>query len=141
MRLPNAHRAKLRRGASAIEFAFLAPLLATLVLGTIELARAFQVKEMLSNAAQRAARVGTVPTKSNADIQAAVADIMADRNITGYTVTILVNGAATDAQSAKHNDQISVKVAVPVSQVYWVSTFFVTASMQESETVVMLRQG
>jgi Flp pilus assembly protein TadG len=130
-----------RRGVSAVEFALVAPFLVTLVLGMIELARAFQVKEFLSDSAQRAARVGSLPGKSNADIQAAVADVMADNHITGYSVTVLVNGASADASTARRNDQVSVKVAVPTSRVYWISTLFVTAQMQESETVVMLRQG
>jgi Flp pilus assembly protein TadG len=130
-----------RRGVSAVEFALVAPLLVTLILGMIELARGFQVKEVLSDATQQACRTASQPGKGNSDVQAQVDNIMADNKITGYSVTILVNGVASDVATATRNDQVSVKVAVPASQVYWVSTLFLKAQMIESETVVMLRQG
>src|SRR5205823_280047 len=98
----------------------------------------FQVKEFLSDATQQGCRTAAQPGKSNADVQAQVDNLMADNKVTGYTVTILVNGAAGDVASAKRNDQVSVQVAVPTSQVYWVSSLFLKATMVESETVVML---
>ena len=35
----------------------------------------------------------------------------------------------------------SVKISVPVSQVYWLTTIFLKSSTVESETVVMLKQS
>jgi Flp pilus assembly protein TadG len=130
-----------RRGASAVEFALIAPFLAALVLGMIEIGRGLMVKETLSDAAQKACRTAALPGKTSANVQSEVDNIMSDNNVSGYTVTILVNGTAGDVANANRFDQISVKVDVPVSQVAWMTTFFLTAQMLESETVVMMRQG
>jgi Flp pilus assembly protein TadG len=130
-----------RSGASAVEFALLLPFLGILVIGMLEIGRGLMVKEMLSDAAQKGCRTAALPGKSNSDVQADVANIMSDNGVTGYTTTILVNGVAADVATANCFDQISVKVAVPISSVYWTTTFFLTSQMLESETVVMMRQG
>jgi Flp pilus assembly protein TadG len=130
-----------RRAASAVEFALVLPFLGILVLGMFEIARALMVKEALSDAAQRACRTASLPGQSNTAVQADVDNIMSDNKITGYTTTIQVNGTTADVSTAQRNDQVSVKVGVPVTQVFWTTTFFVTSQMVESEAVVMLRQG
>jgi Flp pilus assembly protein TadG len=130
-----------RRAAAAVELAVLAPFLTALVIGMIEIGHGIMIKESLSDAAQKACRTGALPGKSTAQAQAEVDNIMQDLNITGYNTAILLNGTTTDIQNAVHNDQISVRVSVPVSQVYWTTTFFLPSQDIESETVVMLRQG
>jgi Flp pilus assembly protein TadG len=141
MLVSSSCRRQDRRGVSAVEFACVAPFLATLVLGMMEIGRGLMVKEILSDAAQKGCRTAALPGKSNTDVQNDVANIMSDNKVTGFTVTILVNGAAADVSTANRFDQISVKVGVPVSQVFWTTTFFLTTQMVESETVVMMRQG
>lgn len=131
----------LRRGVAALEFAVIAPFLAALTVGMIEIGRGLIVKEALSGASQKACRTGVLPGKSNSDVQSEVDNIMSDLGVTGYNTTILVNGTAVDVSTATRFDQISVKVAVPVSQVFWMTTFFLTQQSLESETVVMMRQG
>src|SRR5262245_39873573 len=134
-------RRSARPAAAAVEFALVLPFLVTLFLGMFEISRALLVKETLSNAVQRACRTASLPGKSNSDVNQDVSDILAGAGISGYTVTTLVNDLAADVATAGRGDKVSVKIAVPVSQVFWVSTFFVTASSVESETVVMYRQG
>jgi Flp pilus assembly protein TadG len=128
---------------AVVEFALLAPLLVSLVLGMFELARGLMVKEMLSDAAQKGCRTGVLPGKTNSDITSDVNNILADNGIasTDVTTTIQVNGRTADLSTANPNDKISVKVAIPVAKVYWVGTVFLSAQSVESETVVMLRQG
>jgi Flp pilus assembly protein TadG len=130
-----------RRAAAAVELALLLPFLMSLVYGMAEFGRGLIVKENLSNAAENACRTGALPGKSTAQVQAEVDIIMEDAAITGYSTVILLNGNNVDIQNAGHNDQISVQVSVPVSQIYWTTTFFLSATAIESETVVMLRQG
>jgi Flp pilus assembly protein TadG len=132
---------RARHAAVAVEFALVLPFLMILVLGMFELGRGIMVKEFLSDAAQKGCRTGALPGKANADILNDVADIMSDSNVTGYTVTVLINGVAADVAAAQRFDQISVKVSVPTSQVFWVSTFILNATTVESEIVVMMRQG
>ena len=130
-----------RRAVAAVELAVVAPFIVTLILGMVEIGHGIAVKESLSDAAQKACRTGTKPGKTTADAQAEVDNIMQDLNVTGYTTTILLNGQQVDIKDAVHNDQISVKVSVPVSQIYWTTTFFLPVQDLESETVIMLRQG
>jgi Flp pilus assembly protein TadG len=135
-------RARWRRAAAVAELAVLAPLLATIVLGMVEMGRAMIAKGILNDAARKACRTGIGTTGSNSTITTEVTNILGDNNIstTSATVTIQVNGQAVDANTSKQNDQISVKVAVPYSQFAWTSPFFLTNTTIESETVVMMRQ-
>jgi hypothetical protein len=73
-----------------------------------------------------------------------VSDVLSENNIPtgGAAITIQVNNQAVDANTAKQNDKISVKVSIPVSQVSWTTTFlFLSSPTVESESVVMLRRG
>ena len=137
------HRGKPRRrkGAAAVEFAVVLPFLVTAFLGIFEVGRALLVKESLSNAAQRACRTASLPTRTTADVKQDVEDVMSAAGISGYSTTVLVNGTEKDVSTAVRNDKISIKVSVPASQVFWLTTYWVKGSMVESETVVMVRQG
>lgn len=57
------------RGASAVEFALVAPLLVALLLGIVAFGHAFHVQSVLSNAARDAVRI--VSLSNDADPQAA----------------------------------------------------------------------
>ncbi len=137
-------RARRRSGTAVVEFALAIPVLAFLTIGMFELSRGIQVKQILSDAARKACRTGIKPAKANSDIKSEITDILTDNGIdaTKATVTIAVNGStSTDASSAGQNDKISVKVSIPVSQIYWAGTIFLSAATVESETIVMMRQA
>jgi Flp pilus assembly protein TadG len=134
-------RRRGRRAVAAVELAVVLPFIITLILGMVEIGHGIAVRESLSDAAQKACRTAVQPGKTTAQAQAEVDNIMQDLNITGYTTTILLNGQQVEIQNAQHNDQISIKVSVPVSQIYWTTTIFLPAQDLESETVIMLRQG
>jgi Flp pilus assembly protein TadG len=132
-----------RPGNAAVEFALFAPLLSVLMMGMLEMGRAMNAKEILSDAARRAGRTGILPNKATSDITSEASDILSNNQIstTQLTVTVLVNGAAADASTAKRGDQISVKVSIPASQVLWLAPFFLNNQSIESETIVMMRQA
>jgi Flp pilus assembly protein TadG len=133
-----------RRGAAAVEFAVVAPLLALFIVGLCEVSRAQMVKSVLTDAARHACRTGIRPAANNAAIIADVNKILSDNHIntSAATITILVNGQAVNASTAKANDEISVKVSIPFGQASWTASFFFIASdTVESETLAMLRQG
>lgn len=131
----------VRSGVAAVEFAAVLPLLMTLLLGMFEISRALQVKECLTNAAHRGTRIGSLPGKTNTQIQAEVDDIMSHASLSHYSVTVLINDQPGDVTNAKRNDKISVSVSIPVSQIFWVTTMFLKSDMTTSETVIMMRQG
>ncbi len=56
------------------------------------------------------------------------------------TVTAPDGTTLTDALDAAPGSTVSVQVSIPVTSVNWVSSYFLTHSMMESDTVVMLKQ-
>jgi Flp pilus assembly protein TadG len=111
--LPRRGREASRPGA-AVECAVIAPFLAAMLLGMIEVGRGLIGKEILSDAAQKACRSGALPGKANSDVTTEVANTMSNNGITDST-TIPVNGVTADVSTANRFDKVSVKVAIPVS--------------------------
>lgn len=125
----------------------IAPILAILLTGMFEIGHAFMVKQVLSDAAQKACRTGTQPGKGNVDIQNDVSAVLTANNITYQSSYVSINVLSQsgtnkniDASAASPGDQICVKVSVPVSKVSW-TTFYLSSTNLESETVVMMKQG
>jgi Flp pilus assembly protein TadG len=131
-----------RRGAAAAEFAMLAPFLVFLLLGMFEVARGIMVKQILNDAARKACRTGITQSKANSDITKDINDILNDNSIppSDATINIYVNNTSADVSSASRNDKITVQVSVPIGDVYWVSTFFLTKSTVDSDYVSMMKQ-
>ena len=131
-----------RRGAAAVEFAVLAPVLGIIIVGMVEMSRAMMAKMILNDAARKACRTGIQATGSNATISSDVTNILSDNNTStsSATVTVQVNGVTANANTAKQNDRVSVKVAVPYTQFAWTQPLFLGSTTVESETVVMMRQ-
>lgn len=86
------------RGAVAVEFAILLPLLLMLVLGTIEFGRAYNAQITLTNAARDGVRV------------------------------MAITNVAADAKTAAKNAAASVSSAIPISDVTLSSTTCSTGS-------------
>src|SRR5438067_1592621 len=112
---PSASR-KSRLAAATVEFALIAPILAVLMVGSIEFARAFLVKAVLTDAARDGARVAALPCHSNVattntQVTTDINTILNDNNIdaTKATIVIKVNGVVADVSTANAGDQISVQ--------------------------------
>src|SRR5438105_139291 len=85
-----------RRGAAVAEFALVAPIIATMLVGMFELSRGLQVKQILSDAARKGCSTGIKPGKTDTDIKSDVNNILTDNGIdsTKATITILVRDVA-----------------------------------------------
>jgi hypothetical protein len=107
-----------------------------------EVARGIMVKQTLNDAARKACRTGITQGKANSDVTKDVNDILTDNSIppSDATINIYVNNASADVSSASRNDKITVQVSVPISDVYWVSTFFLTKSTVDSDYMSMMKQ-
>jgi Flp pilus assembly protein TadG len=104
-----------RRGAAAVEFALVAPLLFMVFLGIVEFGRAFTVAEMLNSAARHGVRTGVVSGATNTNVTAAVNQNLT--GITGATTTILVNSSQLDVSKGVTGDSITVTVSIAYSKV------------------------
>ena len=76
----NGHRMRWsQRGATAIEFALILPVLATLLFGMIDFGRLLYTKEVLNNAVREAARTGIVAGVN--DVSDTVIDLVVTNSI------------------------------------------------------------
>jgi len=113
-----------RRGAAAVEFALVAPLLfLTIIIPLFEFGRAMMVLDTLANAAQIGCRQGALPGTSTSTITTTANNALSGQGISGATVTVSINGnSGTDASQAMHNDVISVQIGIPYTQTSWLPT-------------------
>jgi Flp pilus assembly protein TadG len=114
-----------RRGIAAVEFALVMPVLATIVIGVLEINRGLLVKQILDQAARKGCETGCLVLQTNATVTSDINNVLSSNNIdtTAVTITILVNGASKNVSTATLNDKISVSVSVPTSKVSWTSTY------------------
>ena len=119
-----------RRGAAAVEFAFIAPLFFLLLAGIIEFGQAFRIEHMLSNATRRGVRSAIIEGATTSDVETTVKDqcvktlgvLEAD-----VTVAVAINeSTGVDLDTAVEGDEISVTVSVPFSKAgagFYANTF------------------
>jgi Flp pilus assembly protein TadG len=128
-----------RRGASLVEFAFVAPVLFGMIIGVIELGRGLMVQQLLTESARRGARAGVIEGTSSTQIKSAVTDYLATVGIDGSTAGVSVNDAPVDtveAQNMPAYTELTVSVSVPVSSCTWVPVgWFLSGSISGQYTM------
>jgi Flp pilus assembly protein TadG len=136
------------RATATVEFALLAPILAAILMGSIELARAVMVKGILTDAARDGARIGALRVKgnsiiSNTNVTTDINNILTDNGIdsTKANIVIKVNGVVADVNTANAGDQISVQVWMYYSDAGWIRLGFLTSTSIASEFLVMMKEG
>ncbi len=108
-----------RRGTTAVEFAFVGPIVFLLFFGVIELGRGLMVVHLLNNAARIGCRTGVIEGTSTTSITNAVKSSLTGVGISAETVNVQVNDGATDASASKAGDEITVTASIPMSSVTW----------------------
>jgi len=101
-----------QRGASAVEFAIVLPLLVIFVFGIIEFGIIFYDKAMVTNASREAARKGILfrdPRVSASEIQSVVDNYCGDKMITFGSSPSLTT-TVPSGECVNHNDQLIVNV-------------------------------
>lgn len=126
----------VRRGAAAVEFALVAPLLFMLFLGFIDVGRAIMVKNLLTSAARDGARQATLDGSTVAGVQGQVTDFLAGAAIAGVTVSV----SPSPLDMAQIGDPVTVTVCVPFSSVSWLPSSFYFGGVTLDSTVVMRRE-
>jgi TadE-like protein len=106
-----------RKGAAAIEFALVSPLLILLIFSSLELGRAVMVRHMLEEAALAGARVATTDNATKQQVLDMVDDAMAKANVTGYSVVVNPDPPG----QADLQTPVTVSVSVNYDQVKWMA--------------------
>ena len=128
------------RGAAAVEFAIVLPLLFLFVFGIIEFGRALMVNQVLVNSAREATRRAVIPGASDGQVGSAIANYMSSAGITGYSHSIKVNGSVASLGTAYSGDSVIVTISVPYSDVSFGIFGFIDANRQFSAAVNMRKE-
>ena len=143
---------RTRSGVAAVEMAFVVPILGLIALGMFELSRGVMVREMLTGAARKGCRTGIIHQYGNSNIIGDATNVMQDNGFDttlfnpptigaiNITVTDPSGNSLSDSLDAPPGSMVSVQVVIPTSSVNWVSSYWMTSSMVESNTVVMMKQ-
>lgn len=120
-----------RRGAVAVEFACVAPVLLAIVVGMIELTRVYEVQNVLETAAREGARFAALDRTgmlqegqtANAKLASDVKSFLATAGMPSDDVTVSVVSAADTSQTFDLDDPANdlklfqVQVSVPYSAI------------------------
>jgi Flp pilus assembly protein TadG len=105
---PVARLIRQERGAALIEAALVLPIMLLIAVGIFEFGRAYQVLEVLTNAAREGARVAVLPYTTDADAEARVRQFLqvggldSDDTVNiGFTATTVSMGAAGNASATR----------------------------------------
>ena len=103
------------KGAAAVEFAVVAPLLFAIVLGIVEFGRAIMVQQTLVAAAREACRVAVLAGTTDQDVLNRATASLNPSGIISFTLTMVPEHPS----SAPEGTPIHVTIEVPFNQVSW----------------------
>jgi Flp pilus assembly protein TadG len=132
------------RGASAVEFAFIVPLLIVLVLGIAEFGHAFQVQGTLSAAAREGVRAMALrndPADARDVVQNAAASLNPGITDAQITITVLQAGIGTAAASCPITDAGDTAVRLTITYPMPFLTDFFGSGLELTGTGVMRCNG
>jgi Flp pilus assembly protein TadG len=136
LRRQSRRQSKSRSGASAVEFAVVAPVFFLVVLGIIEFGRMVMVQQVITNAAREGARIAVLDSATAAKVTQRVTDYLSAARLSGATISISPNPPT----SAKYDEQVSVEVRIPFSAVSAMSRPFLSKATVLTANSVMRRE-
>lgn len=111
-------RRPLRRGVTAVEFAFVAPTLFLLVFSAVEFARVNVIKHTIQNAAYEAARRGIVPGATTDNVRAVADSFLASSSINCASVTM------SPSTITPTTEEVTVSITVSLDGNGWITPLF-----------------
>ncbi|TWU55772.1 TadE family protein [Rubripirellula reticaptiva] len=115
------HRKQISRmGASAVEFAMIAPLMLMFTFGLVEVGRLMLVKQTATHASREGARVAVRPASATDDVVERVYEELALLAIENAVVETI----PASIEDAEPGTQVTVRVRVNAASVAWVGDFF-----------------
>ncbi len=114
-----------RPGASAVEFALVAPLIFLFILGLLEWARFEMVRQVSSSAAFNAVREGTLPGASTIDMETRATEILEVYFVKDATATATLT-----------EDTATIHVQIPMSSnCFVIGKFFSDMTVEKTFTL------
>jgi hypothetical protein len=127
-----------RRGATAVEFAFCAPILLTVVFGVIEFGRAVMIQNALTNAAKEGCRKATLATTRDTNQVTAV--VNRQMNIAAPQKQWDVTCNPSNLTSIASGSEISVDVALNYADISWVPRSLLPSNLRLRGQAVHIRE-
>lgn len=124
-----------RCGAVAVEMALVLPIFTMVVFGIIEFGRAFQIMQLVTNAAREGCRRAIVDGSTNVDVTTYIQTFLQQSAGVGsgsVTVTITATAATgnpdpgNNLASCNAKDLVTIKVSIPFSAVQLISAKYLT---------------
>ncbi|HEX7447407.1 MAG TPA: TadE/TadG family type IV pilus assembly protein [Pirellulales bacterium] len=120
-----------RRGAVAVEAAFVLPLLVLLLFGIWEVGRYLAAAQIAANACREGGRQASTGLQTAAQIQQNILEYLSANQVStgGATVQVVNLTSGLDPTAANQLDELQVSVTVPVTNLRWLnSSLYTTAS-------------
>lgn len=122
-----------RRGATAVEFAMVFPIAIMFFVGSIEFARANQVKNATAFSAYQGCRQAIIPGGTASAASASAQQVLNTNSISSSTIAVTPSTITDDTAT------ITVTVSVSLNNVGWVTPFF-TKGKTISRTCTLARE-
>lgn len=126
---PQWRRRRERAGATAVEFAIVAPIIFMLFLGAIEMTRLNFLRHTAANAAYEAARNAIVPGGNEVDARQRALDLL----------TAVKADRGVDIAFSETAKQVAVTVTIPMNMNSWGVTRY-TTGFHITETCTLSRE-
>lgn len=120
----------MRSGATAVEFAIVAPIFFLIMLAAFEFSRLNVIRHTADNAAYEAARHAMVPGATASEAVSRAESILGAVGAQGASVTI------TPATLGPEADEINVRVDVPLSQNGWIVPKFTSGKTLSAQSTL-----
>jgi Flp pilus assembly protein TadG len=123
-------------GASATEFAVVAPVFFLMIIGFIEFGRALMVQQVLVNASRVGAREAITTTATTTGVTTAVQNYTSGVAVPGVSVDVSPNPA-----TAAPGTTITVTTTVPFNTVSWMASPWFLSGKTLTATSKMRKEG
>ncbi len=129
-----------RRGASAVEFAVVAPVIFLLIFGMIEFGRLVMVQQILTNAAREGARRAILQDATAGAVIQTVRNYLTNCTINGNNPNLVISVTPAPEQAQATDETITVAVSLPYRDVSWLPSPFFLGSTTMNARSVMRRE-
>jgi Flp pilus assembly protein TadG len=133
------HSSTPTRGIALVEMALVLPLFLLVLLGMIEYSWMFWKNQQINNAAREGARIAIFETSLNADVTAAVDQVMNDAGFPAGVWTTTITPA--DVLTVAPGDPIEVNVSVDYSDIDVLGTSLLPLPATIGGSTTMAKEG
>ncbi|MBM3998614.1 MAG: pilus assembly protein [Planctomycetes bacterium] len=108
-----------RLGASAVEFAVVAPVFFLLIFGMIEYGRLVMVQQVLTNATREGARRAVLQDATSNAVTTTIRDYLTNASINGNNPHLAITVSPAPESAQPTDESITVTLTLPFADISW----------------------